>query len=220
MDLDTTRNKNAHHMIISEFENRKIDILVGTQMVAKGLDFDNVSVVGILNADTMLNFPDFRSFERGFQLMAQVGGRAGRKIKQGKVILQTYDPRHKVIARVLQHDYSGMFEDEMKARKEFNYPPFCRLVEVILKHKDRKVLNEGSVILGNALKEVFGNRVLGPEYPLVARVKTYYQKQILLKIETTASVTKAKILLGEVLDQFQISGGGKKFRIQVNVDPM
>ena len=220
MDLDTTRNKNAHQKIINDFENRDLDILVGTQMVTKGLDFDNVGVVGILNADNMLNFPDFRSFERGFSLMAQVGGRAGRKIKQGKVIVQTYDPKHKIIARVLNHDFTGMYNDELKSRKEFNYPPFCRLVEITLKHKDKKVVNDGSWILGEELRSVFGNRVLGPEYPLVARVKTYYQKQVLLKIEVDASVTKAKKILAGILEKFQLSKEGKKLRVQVNVDPL
>ena len=152
--------------------------------------------------------------------MAQVGGRAGRKIKQGKVILQTYDPSHKVISRVLHHDFIGMFQDEMKARKEFNYPPFCRLVEITLKHKDKKVLNDGAWILGEELRRVFGKRILGPEYPLVARVKTYYQKQVLIKIEVEASVTKAKKILAGILGKFQASREGKKLRVQVNVDPM
>ena len=135
-------------------------------------------------------------------------------------ISETYDPKHKIIARVLNHDFTGMYNDELKSRKEFNYPPFCRLVEITLKHKDKKVLNDGSWILGEELRKVFGNRVLGPEYPLVARIKTYYQKQVLLKIEVQASVTKAKVLLAEILETFQLTKEGKKLRVQVNVDPL
>lgn len=220
MDLDTTRNKNAHSKIISSFEKREVDILVGTQMVTKGLDFDNVSVVGILNADTLLNFPDFRSFERGYQLMAQVGGRAGRKHKKGKVVIQTYDAKHKVIEQVVNNDFVSLFNQEMVQRKKFTYPPFCRLIQITLKHKDRKVLDLSSNGLAETLKHVFGKRLLGPEYPLVSRVRGFYNKQILLKIENSASFSKAKIALRESLDHFSSSKHGKGIRIQIDVDPM
>ncbi|HTA28539.1 MAG TPA: primosomal protein N', partial [Bacteroidia bacterium] len=184
MDLDSTRAKNAHTEIINSFEERKVDILVGTQMVTKGLDFDNVSIVGILNADAGLYFPDFRSTEKTFQMLAQVSGRAGRKNKRGKVVVQAYNVHHPVIARVMANDYTGMYFDQIEERKNFAYPPFTRLIEITLSHKHQEDLDAMSPILADALKKRFGaDRVLGPEYPIVTRVQNFYQKKILLKIE-------------------------------------
>ncbi|NQX99350.1 MAG: primosomal protein N', partial [Flavobacteriales bacterium] len=167
MDADTTRAKNAYHRLITDFEDHNIDVLVGTQMVTKGLDFDNVSLVGILNADNMLNFPDFRAFERSYQLMSQVSGRAGRKKKRGKVLIQTYDPYHTIIRQVIEHDYLGMYKDEISQRKKFKYPPFQRLIHFTMKHRDRNKLNEGAREFVGALKIKFGERVLGPDFPVI-----------------------------------------------------
>ena len=149
MDQDTTRNKNSFGKLIRAFEERRIDILIGTQMISKGLDFENLTVVGILNADNLLNYPDFRAHERSFQLMEQVSGRAGRRQKQGKVVIQTSDPAHKIIRMVLRHDYAGMFRMQTDERTTFNYPPFCRMVNISIKHKDRAQLNYFSDILGH-----------------------------------------------------------------------
>ncbi len=220
MDLDTTRSKFAHQHIIQDFEEGNIDILVGTQMVTKGLDFDNVSMVGILNADSMLNFPDFRSFERSFQLMAQVSGRAGRKSKRGKVIIQTQNPEHSIIQEVIANDFASMYTNQLMDRKNFNYPPYFRLIEVTVIHKDVDMVNASSKYLADALKKHFAKRVLGPEFPLVSRVRNLYHKNILLKIERDASVGQVKKILSELLMKFKSSADYKSVRVQIDVDPM
>lgn len=220
MDLDTTRSKFAHQHIIQDFEEGNIDILVGTQMVTKGLDFDNVSMVGILNADSMLNFPDFRSFERSFQLMAQVSGRAGRKSKRGKVIIQTQNPDHSIIQEVIANDFASMYTNQLMDRKNFNYPPYFRLIEVTVIHKDVDMVNASSKYLADALKKHFAKRVLGPEFPLVSRVRNLYHKNILLKIERDASVGQVKKILSELLMKFKSSADYKSVRVQIDVDPM
>ncbi len=219
MDLDTTRAKNAYFKIINEFENQNVDILVGTQMVTKGLDFDNVSLVGILNADNMLHFPDFRSYERSYQLMSQVSGRAGRKNKRGKVIIQSYNPEHQIIRNVIDHDYLTMFKNEVIDRRNFKYPPFFRLIRITLKHKEANHLNLAADEFAFRMKKVFGNRVLGPEYPSISKIRNYYHKHILLKIEKTASIKNVKQHLKEIdLD----TNGMKEFkntRVIFDVDP-
>ncbi len=220
LDWDTTRSKNSYRQIISDFEENNIDILVGTQMVTKGLDFDNVALVGILNADNMLFFPDFRAHERSFHLMAQVAGRAGRKNKRGKVIIQTYSPAHHIIQNVLDNDYSALYNAQIIERKNFNYPPFCRLIEISLKHKEAEKINDAADFLTNNLRKKFGNRILGPEFPLVARVKNLYIKNIILKIEKEASVQKAKNILREELNNFKGGENFKSVRISIDVDPM
>ncbi|MDF2438302.1 MAG: priA [Bacteroidota bacterium] len=219
MDLDTTRSKFAHQHIIQDFEEGKIDILVGTQMVTKGLDFDNVSMVGILNSDSMLNFPDFRSFERSFQLMSQVSGRAGRKSKRGKVIIQSQNPDHSIIREVIANDYLSMYTNQLLDRKNFNYPPFYRLIEITLIHKDQNMVNASAKALADDMKHHFGNRVLGPEFPIVARIRNLYHKNILLKVERDASVAQAKKILSELLVNFKNSDF-KSVRVQIDVDPM
>lgn len=219
MDLDTTRSKNAYQKIITDFENKAIDILVGTQMVTKGLDFDNVSVVGILNADNMLSYPDFRSPERSFQMMAQVSGRAGRKNKRGKVIIQTYNPYHSVIRDVIDNNYAKTYKDIIQERINFKYPPFYRLIEIRLKHKDYNILNAASAELANKLRAHFGELVLGPEYPMVSRIKNLYIKHILLKTEKTNALTKAKLELKEILDQFNKNRKFTGVTIIIDVDP-
>ena len=220
MDLDTTRNKNAYQNIITEFENREIDILVGTQMVTKGLDFDNVSLVGILNADSMLNYPDFRSFERAYQLMAQVSGRAGRKSKRGKVLIQTYNPNHWVIQQVIKNDYEALYRQEIIERRNFSYPPFFRLVRLTVRHKERDLVDAGAEELAKNLKAIFKNRVLGPEYPSIARIKNYFNKNIVIKFEREASATKVKNAINELLIDFNQSPTYKSIRVIVDVDPM
>jgi primosomal protein N' (replication factor Y) len=220
MDLDTTRSKFAHQHIIQDFEDRNIDILVGTQMVTKGLDFDNVSLVGILNADSMLNFPDFRSFERSFHLMAQVSGRAGRKDKRGKVIIQTQNPEHSIIQEVIANDYLSMYTGQLQDRKNFNYPPYYRLIELTIIHKDVNMVNAAAKDLADALKKQFAKRVLGPEFPLVSRVRNLYHKNILLKMERDASVVKVKKIVTELLIQFKSGSDYKTVKVQIDVDPM
>ena len=219
MDLDTTRSKNAFQRIIYNFENRKTDILTGTQMVTKGLDFDNVQVVGILSADNMLSFPDFRAHERSFQMMEQVSGRAGRKKYQGTVIIQTWQPGHPVIHDVVNHDFENMYARELTERNRFKYPPFYRLVMIKLKHKKPELLNEAAAVLARDLKARFGNLVYGPEYPMVSRIKNLFIKQILFKIPRNKQQAEKKQLLKQSLDNFKTLSKYKSVRVQVDVDP-
>jgi len=219
MDQDTTRNKNSFNKLIRAFEERRIDILIGTQMISKGLDFENLTVVGILNADNLLNYPDFRAHERSFQLMEQVSGRAGRRQKQGKVVIQTSDPANKIIRLVLRHDYVNMFKMQSEERKTFNYPPFCRLVKISIKHKDRVQLNYYSDILGRELREIFGKRVLGPESPVISQVQLWYIKTILIKIEKEKPPARAKQLIIEAIDRLEKEKGASTLKIAIDVDP-
>lgn len=188
MDLDTTRGKKSYEKIISSFEQNETNILIGTQMVSKGLDFDNVTTVGILNADSMLNYPDFRAHEKAFQLMTQVSGRAGRKNKQGSVYLQTAHPGNPIINFVKANDYESFFQLQLQERKLFRYPPFYRLIAIIVRGKDENILHRASDILGNSLRQSFGDRVLGPTKPPIGRVQSLYIRKILLKIENQASI--------------------------------
>ncbi len=220
LDLDTAKTRNTYEKIITDFESGAIDILIGTQMVSKGLDFDNVSVVGILNADNMLNYPDFRAFERSYQLMAQVSGRAGRKFKQGKVVIQTFDVKHPIICNVVENNYSGMYNAQLKERKIFKYPPYYRLINITLKHKDRNKLNNACIILARELKKVFGKRVLGPEAPLVARIQNLYLKQFLIKYEREIHSQKVKNYLVRTLNEFKSLEKFKSVQIVLNIDPM
>ncbi|MBA3706852.1 MAG: primosomal protein N', partial [Bacteroidetes bacterium] len=220
MDLDTTRSKFAHQHIIQDFEDGNIDILVGTQMVTKGLDFDNVTMVGVLNADSMLNFPDFRSFERSYQLMAQVSGRAGRKNKRGKVIIQTQNPDHVIIQDVIENNFLSMYTQQLSDRKDFNYPPYYRLIEITLIHKEIEMVNASAKYLADELKRHFQKRVLGPEFPLVSRIRNLYHKNILLKIERDASVAQVKKIVNDLLVQFKTKSDYKSVRVQMDVDPM
>jgi primosomal protein N' (replication factor Y) len=220
MDLDSTRSKNAYQSLIEDFENKKIDILVGTQMLSKGLDFENVSLVGILDADQMLNRPDFRAFERSYQLMSQVAGRAGRKNKKGTVIIQTGKPDHWIIQKVIANDYIGFYETEIIERKNFMYPPFFKLITISLKEKDDKKLVEGAAVLGNELKQVFGNRILGPEFPIIKRVNNFYINVITVKIEREFSPKKVKDKINEIIEQFYTQVSFKSIRISIDVDPV
>ena len=192
MDLDTTRTRSAYEKIIANFEQGKTDILIGTQMVSKGLDFQHVSVVGILNADTMLNYPDFRSYERAFQLMAQVAGRAGRKNKQGLVILQTKSPELPVIHQVMRNDYEELYYDQLAERQMFRYPPYYRLIYVYLKHRKESVLDLAADTMATILRSGLGDRVLGPDKPPIARIQTLYIKKMIVKVEQNASMAKVR----------------------------
>jgi primosomal protein N' (replication factor Y) len=219
LDLDSTRSKNAYEVIINDFEQRNIDILIGTQMVSKGLDFDNVSLVGILDADMLLNRPDFRAFERSYQLMSQVAGRSGRKGKRGNVIIQTGDPDHWVIQKVINHDYKGFYESEVIERENFFYPPYYKLIEFTLKHKDEYVVEKGAADLAGSLRDVFKERVIGPEFPVVRRIQNLYLKQIKLKLERDVSDKKIKERIQQLLDEFYSVPLNKSIRIIVDVDP-
>ncbi|MCE2742761.1 MAG: primosomal protein N' [Fluviicola sp.] len=219
MDLDTTRSKNAYENIISEFENRNVDVLIGTQMVTKGLDFDNVSLVGILDADMLLNRNDFRAFERSYQLMSQVAGRSGRKNKRGSVIIQTGDVDNWVIQKVIAHDYKGFYESEIVERKNYFYPPFYKIIEFTLKHKDENLVNQASNEFAKSLREIFKERVLGPEFPVVARVNNQFIKVIKLKIERDAPEKKIKERINELIDSFYSAPVNKSIRLLIDVDP-
>jgi len=220
MDLDTTRSKNSHQKIINGFEERQIDFLVGTQMVTKGLDFDHVSTVCILNADNMLSYPDFRSPERSFQLMAQVSGRAGRKNKQGKVIIQTWQPSHPIIKDVISNDYNAMYIRQLSDRYKFKYPPFYRLVLLKLKHKEPEVLNKAAKHLADMFRPGFARNILGPEYPIVSRVMNYYIKQIMIKIERSGELTDKKHHITAILREFSKIREFSQVRVIVDVDPL
>ena len=220
MDYDTTRGKNAHQQIITDFEQGRIDVLVGTQMVTKGLDFDNVALVGILNADSMLYFPDFRAYERAFQLMMQVAGRAGRKGKQGKVLVQTYDEEHEMFGLLKANDYTTFIDKQIEERRLFSYPPFNRLIVITLKHKNQRKLDETSTALVDLMRKSFGTRVLGPEYPAISRIRNYYHKNVLLKIEHKASISEAKSILHTIIEKMKTHSDYKSVRFILDVDPI
>jgi primosomal protein N' (replication factor Y) len=219
MDLDTTRTRAAYEKIIADFEEGKTDILIGTQMVSKGLDFQHVSVVGILNADSMLNYPDFRSYERAFQLMAQVAGRAGRKNKQGLVILQTKSPDLPVIHQVIRNDYEQLYFDQLAERQMFRYPPFYRLIYVYLKHRKESVLDLASETMAQHLRTGLGDRVLGPDKPPVARIQTLYIKKMIVKVEQTASMAKVRDYLLSVQRAIVEDGRFRSLIVYYDVDP-
>lgn len=220
MDLDTTRTRSAYERIISDFQEGKTDVLIGTQMVSKGLDFDRVNVVGILNADTMLNFPDFRAYERAFQLMAQVAGRAGRKHKRGCVVLQTKSIDHPIIPQVITNDYEAMVEGQLTERQLFHYPPYYRMIYVYLKHRNEKLLDLMARTMGDKLRNALGNRVMGPDKPPVARVQKLFIRKLMLKIETTAQMARVRELLVQVQKEMQAEDRFKSLVVYYDVDPM
>ncbi|MCX2836539.1 primosomal protein N' [Salinimicrobium sp. MT39] len=219
MDLDTTRGKQGYEKIISAFEEEKIDILVGTQMVTKGLDFRNVRLVGIMNADTLLNFPDFRAHERSFQLMLQVAGRAGRTQKRGLVLIQTFNPHHQIVQQVSTNSYHEMYKEQLEERRNYKYPPFYRLIKISLKGRDYSRVNEGADWLALSLKNTFREHVLGPEFPPVARIRNEYYKNILVKIPQGQSLSKTKKLIGRILQSFKAIGAYRGVKTVINVDP-
>ena len=220
MDLDSTIQKNQYLELLNDFQNRRIDILVGTQMVTKGLDFEHVSVVGIISADNIINFPNFRSYERAFQQMTQVSGRAGRHGSGGQVIIQTFNPQHQVIADVIDNNYRGLFDEQIQERRVFRYPPFYRLIEITLKHRDTSVLNAAADWLAMNLRATFGNRVMGPEYPLVSRIRALYLKQITLRFERTEAIADAKRVMMQMADDLVKQEGWSGVSILFDVDPV
>jgi len=220
MDLDTTRSRKGYETIISGFENGELDILVGTQMVTKGLDFDRVSLVGILNADGMLNSPDFRAFERSFQMMAQVSGRAGRKNRRGTVVLQTSNPEHPVIEFVKRNDFKSFFQLQIEEREEFKYPPFYRLINITIRHKSQNTTHQAAAALGNELRRVFGSRVLGPQIPPINKIQDLHLQRILLKLEREVSVSKSKELMQSSIHSITSQQRWRYVSIVVDVDPL
>lgn len=220
MDLDSTRNKDAYQEIIEEFARHETDILVGTQMVSKGLDFGDVRVVGVLNADTLLNFPDFRSNERAFNMLEQVAGRAGRRKEKGTVVIQTVNPEHEVLKYVKAHDYGSYYTAEIADRSRYAYPPFTKVINIYIKNKDNMTCDRAAVTFTMALRNVFGERVLGPEKPFVSRVATWYLQSIMLKIEAGASMKKVKDLLRQILASVSMNPDIKTSVIYYDVDPV
>lgn len=220
MDLDTTRNKDAYQEIIEDFASHNTDILVGTQMVTKGLDFEKVKVVGVINADTILNFPDFRSNERAFNMLEQVSGRAGRRKEKGTVFIQTTKPADTVLKHVKNHDFLSFYNEEIKEREKYAYPPFTKIINIYLKNKDSRSCDIGAVILTNTLREIFGNRVLGPEKPFVSRVALWYIQSIMLKVEAGASMKKVKDILRASIARIAEIPEIKSSQIYFDVDPV
>ena len=218
MDQDTTRGKFGFEKIIDSFKNREIEILVGTQMLAKGLDFDNVSLVGIMNADNMLYHPDFRAFERSYQMMTQVSGRSGRSEKQGKVIIQTYNPDHNTIQQVVHNNYIGMYKEQLYERQIYKYPPYFKLIKLTLKHRDFDKLKEGSMWLYQVMQQNFTIPVLGPEEPPISRIRNEYIRTIMIKIPTNQSLQGTKKTIQKILNSFDVVSQYRAIKVAVNVD--
>ncbi|MDO8316561.1 MAG: primosomal protein N', partial [Flavobacterium sp.] len=218
MDQDTTRGKFGFEKIIDSFKNREMDILVGTQMLAKGLDFDNVSLVGIMNADNMLYHPDFRAFERSFQMMTQVAGRAGRSEKQGKVIIQTYNPNHNTIQQVTNNDYLGMYKEQLYDRQIYKYPPYFRIIKLTLKQRDYDKLKEGSMWLYQVMSQNLNMPVLGPEEPAISRIRNEYIRTIIIKIPQNVSIGNTKKTIQKMLNSFEAVAQYRAIKVTLNVD--
>ena len=219
MDLDTTRNKDSYQEIIENFASHQTDILIGTQMVTKGLDFGDVRMAGVINADTLLNFPDFRSNERAFNMLEQVAGRAGRRKEKGLVLIQTTDPDNQILEYVKRHDYAAYYESEIGERKRYSYPPFTRVINVYLRNKDQMTADRAAIIYAKKLREIFGDRVLGPEKPFVSRVALWYIQSIMLKVESGASMKKVKEILRGIYEQAAAWPDMKTTQIYYDVDP-
>ena len=220
LDLDTTRTRNDYQSILESFQNKESNVLVGTQMVTKGLDFNSVKLVGILNADAMLSYPDFRAHERSFQLMSQVSGRAGRRGGQGKVIIQTYEPYHTVLQDVLQNNYRALYDRQMPLRQQFKYPPFYRIILIRLKHTDLAKLNQAADALASELRGIFGSNLLGPEFPVVTRVRNQFIKQMMIKFKRENNSREIKRLISDKINGFKANYDFKSVVIQVDVDPI
>lgn len=219
MDLDSTLQRHLYLDLLRDFEERRIDILVGTQMVTKGLDFEHVSVVGIINADNLINYPSFRSYERAFQQMTQVSGRAGRHAGGGEVVIQTWCPEHQVLQDVIHADYEHLYGEQIEERRVFRYPPFYRMIEITLKHSDAEVLNQAADWLATQLRGAFDGRVLGPEYPLVSRVRALYLKVITIRFERTEAIASAKELMQRMADDLVKRDGWSRVLVHFDVDP-
>ncbi|MEI9919784.1 MAG: primosomal protein N' [Bacteroidota bacterium] len=222
MDFDTTRTKSGYEEIIEAFETGKTDILVGTQMITKGLDFDNVTLVGIFDADRMMHFPDFRSYERAFQLITQVSGRAGRRAQKGKVIIQTHNPKHEIFSFALRNDYLGFLQTQLHDRDTHRYPPFARLIEITLKQTEKPVVTQAATIFANTLKEmVQGVRIMGPGEPMVSRVRNEYLMTILVKIpRNQGKLAEIKATLASLAERLVEDKAFRKVRVVFDVDPV
>ena len=220
LDYDTTRSKYSFQNILGKFAEGEIDVLVGTQMVTKGLDFDNVALVGIINADSLLFYPDFRAQERCFQLLSQVSGRAGRKLQESKVLIQTYNPAHPVLQFVLNHDFRGFYRFELTERYNFSYPPYTRLIEIRVKHKDEAELDKSVSVFASQLRSVFGERIMGPTVPHASRVRNLYIRTVLIKLEKKLSVGDVKRKLQAAITQFKTPEEHRRIIIQLDVDPV
>ncbi|MEO9661570.1 MAG: primosomal protein N' [Maribacter dokdonensis] len=218
MDLDTTRGKHGYEKIINAFEQQELDILVGTQMLTKGLDFRNVNLVGVMNADSLLNFPDYRAHEKTYQLLTQVSGRAGRTKKRGKVLIQTYNPYHQILKQVTTGDYVNMYKEQLYEREQFKYPPVNRIIKVTFKHKNYNVLNEAADWFTSALRTNFGGTVLGPEYPPVARIRNQYLKHIVVKVQKANSLVQTKANIRRIEKSFKSVAIYRSVRVIYNVD--
>ena len=220
LDLDSTKGKYGFDRVISAFDNQEFDVLIGTQMITKGLDFGNVTLIGIINADGMINFPDFRAYERAFSLFSQVSGRAGRRQTEGKVIIQTNTANHRILEQVTNHDYMAMFTAEITERKNYLYPPFYRIIKLDVKHPDQDLVHDAAKRLASLLRQQLAERVLGPEPPLVARVRNNFIQTITLKIERkNISIAKVKELIKQALLHFELDKKNKGVRVQIDVDP-
>ncbi|MDB0026043.1 primosomal protein N', partial [Polaribacter sp.] len=218
MDLDTTRGKYGYQKIIGAFESKEIDVLVGTQMLSKGLDFENVSLVGILNADTMLNFPDFRAHERAYQMMVQVSGRAGRSKKQGNVAIQTYNPNHQILQQVSITSYAEMYKEQLQDRWEYKYPPYYRLIKITLTHRDYNKVDKGINWLAKAFQQSFGEYVLGPTAPAVSRIRNRYIKNLVIKVPPKQSLANTKNQITKIKNTFEAVSDFRPIRFIIDVD--
>ena len=219
MDLDSTTQRSQYADLLRDFADHRIDILVGTQMITKGLDFENVGIVGIVSADNLINYPSYRSYERAFQQMTQVSGRAGRHAEGGEVVIQTYMPGHQVVHDVIEGDYDSLYREQIEERRVFRYPPFHRMIEVTLKHRDATVLNAAADWFAMQLRGAFGTRVLGPEYPLVSRVRALYLKVVTLRFERNEAIADAKTLMMRIADDMQKQDDWKRVSVHFDVDP-
>ncbi len=218
MDLDTTRGKYGYEKIINAFQAQEIDILVGTQMLSKGLDFSNVSLVGVLNADNLLNFPDFRAHEKSFQMLTQVSGRAGRAKKRGKVVIQSFNPYHQILQQVTTNDYQTMFKEQLHDRRQLKYPPIIRLVKITIKHKDFTRVNSAANWIGKSLSNIFGTNVLGPSSPAISRIRNQHIKTILLKLPDERPLKQSKAVILKIKDSFQSIAEFRPVRLNIDVD--
>jgi primosomal protein N' (replication factor Y) len=218
MDQDTTRGKFSFEKIIDSFKNREVDILVGTQMLAKGLDFDNVSLVGVMNADNMLYHPDFRAFERSYQMLTQVAGRAGRAQKQGKVIIQTYNPDHNIIQQVITNNYGKMYSEQLHDRQIYKYPPFFKIIKITLKQRDFEKLKAGSLWLYKVMHQNLLVPVLGPEEPVISRIRNEYIRIIIIKIPQNISIGITKKMIQKMLNSFESVAQFRAIKVTLNVD--
>lgn len=218
MDLDTTRGKFGYQKIIGKFEAQEIDILVGTQMLSKGLDFSNVSLVGVLNADSMLNFPDFRAHERCFQMLAQVSGRAGRSKKRGKVAIQSFNPNHQILQQVSTNSYQQMYKEQLEERWQYHYPPFYRIIKITLKHRDMYRVEQGAEWLGKSLSNIFRDNLLGPTTPSISRIRNQFIRVLIIKIPPKQSIKNTKEQLNRIKNVFQSVKDFRPIKMNIDVD--